>query len=198
MKRLERTVIIIIFGLSLISATFFMQTSAVEKSEIAKKDNMADSSKDGYIDKNNNDTVEIIRITNEDTKVEIDEIIDIILTSGDREFYQGNPIDDSFLLWLCNKHGEAVIWDIANELCRGNCDEQVWYENTGSSIRVLWLEYCRDLGYSTYLLEDVVWVDSDAHDTTDSHSVDATNNENSIQIDLIGDINLVYHGGSQN
>lgn len=190
MKRLERTVIIIIFGLSLISATFFMQTSAVEKSEIAKKDNMADSSIDGYIDKNNKDTVEIIRITNEDTKVEIDEIIDIILTSGDREFYQGNPIDDSFLLWLCNKHGEAVIWDIANELCRGNCDEQVWYENTGSSIRVLWLEYCRDLRYSTYLLEDVVWVDSDAHDTTDSHSVDATNNENSIQIDLIGDINL--------
>ena len=69
MKRLERTVIIIIFGLSLISATFFMQTSAVEKSEIAKKDNIADSSKDSYIDKNNNDTVEIIRITNEDIKV---------------------------------------------------------------------------------------------------------------------------------
>lgn len=111
-----------------------------------------------------------------------------ILNYATKTTCQGCSIDESFLLWLDARYGDTAILDIAYELSQGNSKPEVWYDNTGESIRVLWLRYCRDLGYSTYMLDNVVWLD-------DINAVDVDTDKNvitdkTITIDLVGDINL--------
>lgn len=128
---------------------------------------------------------------------DLTESFDTILTYATKTTCQGYSIDESFLLWLDARCGDAVILDIAYELSHGNSKPEVWYDNTGESIRVLWLRYCRDLGYSTYTLDNVVWMDVAENDTdknaitgnvTDTTTDTAT--DKTITIDLVGDINL--------
>lgn len=111
-----------------------------------------------------------------------------ILTYATKTTCQGCSIDESFLLWLDARYGDAAVIDIAYELSQGNSKPEVWYDNTGESIRVLWIRYCRDLSYSTYMLDNVVWLD-------DINAVDVDTDKNvitdkTITIDLVGDINL--------
>lgn len=111
-----------------------------------------------------------------------------ILNYATKTTCQGCSIDESFLLWLDARYGDAAVIDIAYELSQGNSKPEVWYDNTGESIRVLWLRYCRDLGYSTYMLDNVVWLD-------DMNAVDVDTDKNvitdkTITIDLVGDINM--------
>lgn len=119
---------------------------------------------------------------------DLTETFDTILNYATKTNCQGCSIDESFLLWLDARYGDAAVIDIAYELSQGNSKPEVWYDNTGESIRVLWLRYCRDLGYSTYMLDNVVWLD-------DMNAVDADTDKNvitdkTITIDLVGDINL--------
>lgn len=116
------------------------------------------------------------------------EAFDTILNYATKTTCQGCSIDESFLLWLDARYGDAAVIDIAYELSQGNSKPEVWYDNTGESIRVLWLRYCRDLSYSTYMLDNVVWLD-------DINAVDVDTDKNvitdkTITIDLVGDINL--------
>ena len=147
---------------------------------------------------------------------DLTETFDTILTYATKTTCKGCSIDESFLLWLDARYGDAAIIDIAYELSHGNSKAEIWYDNTGESIRALWLRYCRDLGFSTYTLENVVWMnemdaaetdtdrnaitgnatdtttDKTANKTTDT-ATDKTANESSdktIKIDLVGDINL--------
>ena len=119
---------------------------------------------------------------------DLTESFDTILNYATKTTCQGCNIDESFLLWLDARYGDAAVIDIAYELSRGNSKPEVWYDNTGESIRVLWLRYCRDLSYSTYMLDNVVWLD-------DMNAVDVDTDKNvitdkTITIDLVGDINL--------
>lgn len=119
---------------------------------------------------------------------DLTETFDTILTYATKTTCQGCSIDESFLLWLDARYGDAAVIDIAYELSQENSKPEVWYDNTGESIRVLWLRYCRDLSYSTYMLDNVVWLD-------DMNAVDAETDKNvitdkTITIDLVGDINL--------
>ena len=119
---------------------------------------------------------------------DLTETFDTILTYATKTICQGCSIDESFLLWLDARYGDAAVIDIAYELSQGNSKREVWYDNTGESIRVLWLRYCRDLSYSTYMLDNVVWLD-------DINAVDVDTDKNvitdkTITIDLVGDINL--------
>lgn len=119
---------------------------------------------------------------------DLTETFDTILNYATKTTCQGCSIDESFLLWLDARYGDAAVIDIAYELSQGNSKPEIWYDNTGASIRVLWLRYCRDLGYSTYMLDNVVWLD-------DMNAVDADTDKNvitdkTITIDLVGDINL--------
>ena len=116
------------------------------------------------------------------------EAFDTILNYATKTTCLGCSIDESFLLWLDARYGDTAILDIAYELSQGNSKPEVWYDNTGESIRVLWLRYCRDLSYSTYMLDNVVWLD-------DMNAVDVDTDKNvitdkTITIDLVGDINL--------
>ena len=119
---------------------------------------------------------------------DLTETFDTILNYATKTTCQGCSIDESFLLWLDARYGDAAVIDIAYELSQGNSKPEVWYDNTGESIRVLWLRYCRDLSYSTYMLDNVVWLD-------DINAVDVDTDKNvitdkTITIDLVGDINL--------
>ena len=119
---------------------------------------------------------------------DLTETFDTILNYATKTTCQGCSIDESFLLWLEARYGDAAVIDIAYELSQGNSKPEVWYDNTGESIRVLWLRYCRDLSYSTYMLDNVVWLD-------DINAVDVDTDKNvitdkTITIDLVGDINL--------
>ena len=119
---------------------------------------------------------------------DLTETFDTILNYATKTTCQGCSIDESFLLWLDARYGDAAVIDIAYELSQGNSKPEIWYDNTGESIRVLWLRYCRDLSYSTYMLDNVVWLD-------DINAVDADTDKNvitdkTITIDLVGDINL--------
>ena len=119
---------------------------------------------------------------------DLTETFDTILNYATKTTCQGCSIDESFLLWLDARYGDAAIIDIAYELSHGNSKAEIWCDNTGASIRVLWLRYCRDLNYSTYMLDNVVWLD-------DMNAVDVDTDKNvitdkTIKIDLVGDINL--------
>lgn len=113
---------------------------------------------------------------------DLTETFDTILNYATKTTCKGCSIDESFLLWLDARYGDAAIIDIAYELSHGNSKAEIWYDNTGASIRVLWLRYCRDLSYSTYMLDNVVWLD-------DMNAVDV-DTDKTIKIDLVGDINL--------
>lgn len=100
----------------------------------------------------------------------------IILDKSTREFREGYPIDESFLCWISETYGDAAVLDIAYHLYEGYADADMWYQSTGNSMHVLWLQYCKDLGYATYHLQNVHWKECA--------------NSEVVKIDLTGDINL--------
>jgi poly-gamma-glutamate synthesis protein (capsule biosynthesis protein) len=99
-----------------------------------------------------------------------------ILSGSSREFFEGYPINDAFLLWVTSNYGEDTVNRLAESVQSGVTDSAVWYDLTGNTIHVLWLEYCRDLNYSSYLLSNVTWVDCA--------------DKNEVTMDFIGDINF--------
>ena len=113
------------------------------------------------------------------TKVVINDLskaFDIILENSTKEFHKGYPVDASFLHWMVSEFGENVVMDIAYRVYEGYVDEKLWDAFTDNSMHVLWLMYCKDLGYATYQLEHVHWQECASKDV--------------ITIDLTGDINL--------
>ncbi|MBQ3558528.1 MAG: CapA family protein [Agathobacter sp.] len=121
----------------------------------------------------------LLNLVRPDAKVVINDLskaFDIILENSPREFYKGYPIDESFLHWVSNRFGDDAIMDIAYRLYEGYVDEELWYTYTDNSMHVLWLMYCKELGFSTYQLEHVHWQEC-ADETV-------------VTIDLTGDINL--------
>lgn len=107
---------------------------------------------------------------------DLSEAFSCILLNGSAKMHSGYPIDESFLLWITARYGEDTVKGLAQAALDGCEDNQIWYTLTGNSIHVLWLEYCRDLNYSSYLLEKTTWKEA--------------NTEEEIVIDVIGDINL--------
>lgn len=113
------------------------------------------------------------------TKVKINDLskaFDILLEQGEVGFFEEYPVDMSFLHWVNNHYGEAVTMDIAYRVYEGYIDTNLWYLETGSSMHVLWLSYCRDLSYATYYLEGIEWL--------------AEGEDRTVTIDFTGDINL--------
>ncbi len=101
---------------------------------------------------------------------------DIILEKGTQDFFKGYPIDYAFLHWLSVTYGEDVILDMAYAVYEGSIEDDVWYQMTGSSMHVLWLEYCQKMQYATYYLENVHWMKCASEEV--------------VTMDFTGDINL--------
>ena len=106
----------------------------------------------------------------------MDETVRVILENGTRDFFRGYPVDEAYLCWVGEKYGHATLEQLAQELSAGTADDAMWYDLTGNTMHVLWMEYCKTFGYSTYLWEDVMWK--------------TAADPECITIDLIGDINF--------
>lgn len=100
---------------------------------------------------------------------------DILLERGTRKFFEGYPVDYTFLHWVNKSFGESVILDLAYRIYEGYDNTALWYYHTNNTMHVLWLEYCKELQFATYYLDDIKWLESD---------------DGIITLDFTGDINL--------
>lgn len=95
---------------------------------------------------------------------DIDWAYEEILEHSTKEFIGHHLIDDAFLAWVSSEYGNECIIEIAEELKSGNIDKNLWYDKTGSSIYVLWLLYCQEIGFQQYQLENVTWQECASED----------------------------------
>ena len=79
-----------------------------------------------------------------------------ILASGTREFFCGYPVDESFLCWIGGTYGQELLLCLADKAGEEQ-DAGMWYELTGSSVHVLWTDYCRAHGFASYEWDNVEW-----------------------------------------
>ena len=90
-------------------------------------------------------------------KDDLSEAFRVILEGAAKEFIAGYVIDESFLMWLDAEYGDEKIIELASRVLDSEADIDTWYEVLGSSIHVLWVEYCGITGFQNYLLNDVYW-----------------------------------------
>lgn len=82
--------------------------------------------------------------------------INAILAVESREFLGGYPVDESFLIWFCSLYGQEALERVSAEAEEG-VNRDIWYETSGRSIHVLWLDYCDSFGMHSEQLERVTW-----------------------------------------
>lgn len=99
-----------------------------------------------------------------------------ILGQSTRDFRQGYPLDESFLMWIGSTYGAGMVEQLAAYVEKGGTDTKIWHQLTGDSLHVLWLRYCRAYGYATYQLDNVSWKNVKA--------------PNVVEIAAVGDINF--------
>lgn len=98
-------------------------------------------------------------------KIEIEDLTDaftVILQYASKDMLAGCTVDESFLMWFYAQYGRDAVIHIAFDVLDGGNDPDVWYEETGNSIHVLWLLYCRDSGFGQHELENVYWMQTAA------------------------------------
>ena len=71
----------------------------------------------------------------------LNKAVNTILGVGSRKFLGSYPIDESFLFWFRSTYGKEALEQVADE-AQGERDAGIWDEVSGSSIHVLWLDYC--------------------------------------------------------
>ena len=76
---------------------------------------------------------------------DLDDAYEALLDSCSKEFIGDYRIDESFLNWVYANYGKEAVLNIAQE-SQEDQNVNVWYEETGNSIHVLWLLYCQDTG----------------------------------------------------
>ena len=75
---------------------------------------------------------------------DIDEAYDAILNKSTNNFIGNHPIDEGFLGWFTGIYGVEAVENIAAHAELENAD--IWYDISGSSIHVLWYNYCLQTG----------------------------------------------------
>lgn len=100
----------------------------------------------------------VTQVAEEATQMQdLTEAFDVILKGATKEFIAGYAVDDTFLMWLEAQYGADLIIDLAYCVLDGEMSPDVWYEKTGNSMHVLWLQFCRDSGFQKYQLDHVYW-----------------------------------------
>lgn len=103
------------------------------------------------------DEVQVHEETKEVT--DLSEAYKVILQGATKEFLAGYLVDESFLMWLTAEYGDSVLFEIASSVQDREMSEDTWYEATGNSIHVLWVDYCKASGFQTYHLDNVYWAE---------------------------------------
>lgn len=98
-----------------------------------------------------------------------------ILNQCSKDFIANQPVDENFLIWFQSEYGEESLREIADGV-EEDADVNLWYELTGNSMQVLWLQYCKETGFQSELQENVYYQDG--------------SNGEEIVLDFTGDINL--------
>lgn len=99
-----------------------------------------------------------------------------ILACAGNGLMGGYKIDKSFLKWLSKLYGVETLYFLCQSAEQNMENMESWYEITGKSLHVLWVEYCRTLKNMDHYLEKV-------YDKTCAR-------EDQIILDFTGDINL--------
>ena len=99
-----------------------------------------------------------------------------ILDNAEKDFIGRYLVDESFLMWLSRQYGDNSIYQLADAVKEDQQSAERWYEITGKSIHVLWIEYCEHTGFQNYMLEKVYY-----KECADKEQV---------VLDFTGDINL--------
>ena len=90
--------------------------------------------------------------------------VDTILAAN-RGFLGGYPLDESFLFWFRSMYGKDALGQVAEEAQTGmNVD--IWYQTSGNSIHVLWLNYCEAYGMHSAQLSRVTRQECASKDET--------------------------------
>ena len=84
----------------------------------------------------------------------IDEAYDAILNKSTNNFIGSHPIDESFLGWFTGNYSVEAVENIAAYAELDNAD--IWYDVSGSSIHVLWYNYCAQTGLQDSIDERIV------------------------------------------
>lgn len=82
-----------------------------------------------------------------------------------RDFLGGYPMDESFLFWFCSQYGQDALEQVADH-ARNRADADIWYQISGRSIHVLWLDYCEQHGMHSEQLHRVTRQECAATDQT--------------------------------
>lgn len=84
----------------------------------------------------------------------VDEAYDAILNRSTKEFIGYHAIDEEFLGWFSGIYGVEALESIAAYAELEDAD--IWYNITGSSIHVLWYNYCQETGMQNYAYEKTI------------------------------------------
>lgn len=107
----------------------------------------------------------ITQIAEEPTYVtDLTEAFDVILNGATKEFIAGYAVDESFLMWLDAQYGDELILQLAYCVLDHEMNPEIWFNETGNSIHVLWLLFCRDSGFQNYQLDHVYWQETESPD----------------------------------
>lgn len=117
-----------------------------------------------------------VKVTNSKPILDLDDAYSVILDNCTRAFIGGYMVDETFLHWIYAEYGMNTITSLAQAVSSGNQDVNLWYQLTGKSIHVLWLQYCQKTGLEQYALDNVYWKN--------------TANANQVVLDFTGDINF--------
>lgn len=95
---------------------------------------------------------------------DLTEAFDVILSGATKEFIAGYAVDESFLMWLDAQYGDELVIQLAYRVLDDEMNQEIWYEETGNSIHVLWLRFCQDSGFYGYQLDNVYWQETASPD----------------------------------
>lgn len=113
-----------------------------------------------------------------------EQAIQEILAGAGRDMTGSYNIDKSFLKWLSKRYGREKLYLLRYSAEKGMQNIENWYEITGNSLHVLWVEYCRSVKDMDEYVEKV-------YDK-------ACARENQVILDFTGDINLSEGWSSTN
>lgn len=105
-----------------------------------------------------------------------DQAIQEILSYGGEGLTGSYPAEEVFLQWFYEQYGMESLASLQQKAQRAESDMECWYELTGKSLHVLWVEYCRTAGAQADYLERVYEKECAK--------------ENQVVLDFTGDLNL--------
>lgn len=148
--------------------------TALAENALLKEDNVSEKkamSGENTVSKDNGVSEE-----NNASEPEITEALEEILDRATKDLTGDYRMDESFLLWLAGQYERESLYALQQAVQENPQRIESWYEITGKSIHVLWVEYCRDIGIYEYYLDKVY--EKECSD------------EKQVVMDFTGDINL--------